>query len=202
MKVNGVNSSYATLAQRRLRESTGTTPPNPVPQAPSGLKVISFKGGNKEQAIMIGVEVPPYNKSGGVATVMQDFRALRIKDTDPLVTDKMKNSFDFYKQDNKVLVDPIYNGFITYDKEGIIKSIEVPRIPQGLPEDSPFKKYEGRYFQTTSDRFRKYATVEEFFKNEGLSVGSINGSGVKGNVFILDPIIENRSFFSCLYVYK
>ena len=155
----------------------------------SGISFISFKGGNKEQAIMFGVEVPPYNKSGGVATVMQDFRALRISDKDPLVTNAMKNSFDFYKQKNKVLVDPVYNGFKVYDStNGIIKSVEVPKIPTGLPADSPFKKYEGKYFQTTSDKFQDYSSVEEFFKKEKLEVGNINNNGVKGNVFILDDV--------------
>ena len=117
---------------------------------------------------MYGVEVPPYNKSGGVATVMQDFRALRISDRDPLVTDAMKNRIEFYLQSNKAFADPIYNGFITYDSDGIIKSVEVPRIPKGLPADSPFKKYEGRYFQTTNENFHKYETVEEFFQKENL----------------------------------
>ena len=154
----------------------------------SGVSYISFKGGNKEQALMFGVEVPPYNKAGGVATVMQDFRALRISDKDPFVTNQMKNSFDFYKQKNKVLVDPVYNGFISYDKNGIIKSVEVPRIPTGLPADSPLKKYEGRYFQTTCDNFQQYSSVEEFFKKENPQIATVVDDGVKGNIFILDDV--------------
>lgn len=151
--------------------------------------IVSFRGGDKSQAIMFGVEVPPYNKSGGVATVMQDFRALRISDKDPAVTNQMKNEFGFYKQKNKVLVDPFYNGFISYDeKTGITKNVEVPKIPTGLPADSPFKKYEGRYFQTSNDKFQDYLSVGDFFKNEKLEVAHIKDKGIKGNVFILEDV--------------
>lgn len=155
---------------------------------PRNITSITFKSGNKNQVIMFGVEVPPYNKSGGVATVMQDFRALRISDSDPIVTNEMKNKFDFYNQKNKILVDPLYNGFVSYDSNGIIKNIEIPKIPTGLPDDSPFKKYEGRYFQTTNDKLQKYETIEDFFKNENLSVANIKDKGVAGNVFILDDV--------------
>lgn len=194
MKINAISADYSAIkAGANVRAKKGVTSPQPNPAGvPQGMSMISFRGGDKGQAIMIGVEVPPYNKAGGVATVMQDFRALRIRDTDPEVTNEMKNSFAFYKQDNKVLVDPFYNGFKTYDKDGIVKGLEVPKIPSGLPDDSPFKKYEGRYFQTTSDKLQKYSTLEEFFKNEKLEIGNINGKGVKGNIFILEPIVEKK----------
>jgi len=182
--INGTNRANSRVLSRQSRVN-GTS----NVEKPACLSVISFKGGNKSQAIMIGVEVPPYNKSGGVATVMQDFRALRINDTDPEVTDKMKNSFEFYKQDNKVLCDPVYNCFKTYDEKGFIKNIEVPRVPTGLPADSPFKKYEGMYFQTTNEKLNKYSSIKEFFEKEkDLQVANINGNGVKGNIFILEEI--------------
>lgn len=193
MKVNSVNPSYFVLNLRRMKEATNPIAQEPVPvTTPSSLSFITFRAGNKEQALMIGVEVPPYNKSGGVATVMQDFRALRVKDSDPEVTNAMKNSFEFYKQNNKVLVDPVYNGFISYGDRGFINSVDVPTVPRGLPADHPLKKYEGMYFQTTNTNLRKYATVEDFFKNEKLEVANINGKGVKGNVFLLEQIGDKR----------
>lgn len=192
MQVNAIGFNYATPKAIRTRRAEVTPPQEPTTM-PAGLSTISFKGGNKDQVIMIGVEVPPYNKSGGVATVMQDFRALRITDSDPEVTNAIKNSFDFYKQNNKVLVDPIYNGFKNYDENGMIKSIEVPRIPKGLPDDNPFKKYEGEYFQTTNDKIGKYSSIEEFFKNEKLELGNVNGKGARGNVFILKPVGEKQT---------
>lgn len=194
MKVTAVNQSYYATSIRKLRQTTSPITQEPITtSAPPAISFITFRAGNKNQAIMLGVEVPPYNKSGGVATVMQDFRALRISETDPEVTNTMKNSFDFYKQNNKAFVDPVYNGFISYGEDGFIKSVEVPKVPQGLPSDHPLKKYEGRYFQTTSDKFRKYNTIEDFFKNEKLEVANINGKGVKGNIFILDQVGEKRT---------
>lgn len=186
MKVGAISVGYS-LGNAKLGINSKNHSANLV-TSHNGITSISFKGGNVCQVIMYGVEVPPYNKSGGVATVMQDFRALRISDKDPLVTDEMKNKIEFYLQSNKAVADPFYNGFITYDSNGIIKSVEVPRIPKDLPADSPFKKYEGRYFQTTNNNFHKYETVEEFFKKENLSVANIKDKGIKGNVFILEDV--------------
>lgn len=186
MKINAIGVDYRLYSTKNLRRESDVTN---IPIQSTQITGISFKGGNKNQAIMYGVEVPPYNKAGGVATVMQDFRALRISDNDPIVTNEMKNSYEFYMQKNKVLVDPVYNGFISYNPEnGMIKDVEVPRIPTGLPADSPLKKYEGKYFQTTSENFHKYNSVEEFIKTEKLEVANIKNKGVKGNVFILDDV--------------
>ncbi|MBO5739357.1 hypothetical protein J6R97_08470 [bacterium] len=194
MRISAVNSNYATNKLRNSKETTSVQ--NPIEtnsKSPANLAFISFKSGNKSQVVMIGVEVPPYNKSGGVATVMQDFRALRINESDPQVTNEIKNSFDFYKQANKVLVDPFNNGHKVYQSNGFIKEIKVPTIPEGLPEDSPFKKYEGRYFQTTNNQFQNYNEIKDFFaKEKNLSVAQISNSGVKGNVFILDKISDKK----------
>ena len=193
MKVNAINQTQFVSNSRRIKETTNSITSQSIKtMSPSGVSFITFRAGNKEQAIMLGVEVPPYNKSGGVATVMQDFRALRIKDSDPEVTNAMKNSFEFYKQNNKVLVDPVYNGFVSYGEDGFIKSVEVPKVPRGLANDHPLKKYEGMYFQTTNENLKKYTTLEDFFKNEKLEVANINGKGVKGNVFILEQIGDKR----------
>lgn len=155
----------------------------------NAVAFINFKGGNKEQVIMFGVEIPPYNKAGGVATVMQDFRALRVSENDPLVTNEMKNSFEFYAQKNKVLVDPIYNGKITYNPDnGIVEKVEVPKVPSGLEDGNPFKKYEGKYFQTTNGNLNNYTDIKDFFEKENLDVGRVEKSGIKGNVFILEEI--------------
>ena len=191
MKINSICPSYGTQNANKL------TRPNRVQKKDfgynSGYSVISFGKGNKNQAIMYGVEVPPYNKAGGVATVMQDFRALRISDSDPVVTNAMKNSYDFYNQSNKVIVDPIYNGFITYDKDGLIKNVEIPKIPAGLPDDNPLKKYEGHYFQTTNENISKYKSIDDFIKNEKLEIANIKDKGVKGNVFILDDVTGHET---------
>ena len=187
MRISPISSSYRFKAEKTEQKNKNALSRYDV--ADSGLTFVNFRGGNKNQVLMYGVEIPPYNKTGGVATVMQDFRALRISEDDPIVTNEMKNAFDFYKQKNKVLVDPIYNGFVSYNKEnGLIKDVEVPRIPTGLPEDHPLKKYEGQYFQTTNDKFYKYNSVEDFFKNEKLEVANIKDKGVKGNIFILDDV--------------
>ncbi|MBR6126075.1 hypothetical protein IKQ21_00150, partial [bacterium] len=187
MKIDAVSLGYNLKSNTNSLKTSNVSGQTSILK--SNISAISFMGGNKNQVIMYGVEVPPYNKSGGVATVMQDFRALRISDKDPIVTNQMKNSFDFYKQKNKVLVDPFYNGFVSYDPEnGMIKNVEVPKVPKGLPADHPLKKYEGRYFQTTSDKLCKYSSVEDFFKNEDLQVANIKDKGIKGNIFILEDV--------------
>ena len=57
MRINAV-SSYSTMKQRKLRETTTpiTTPVETTPQAPTGMAMISFKSGNKSQVMMLGVE--------------------------------------------------------------------------------------------------------------------------------------------------
>ncbi len=185
MKINPIGADYS----RRINSSVSNVNARQIPILRSGNTVINFRGGNKEQVIMFGVEIPPYNKAGGVATVMQDFRALRVSERDPLVTNEMKNSFEFYAQKNKVLVDPIYNGKITYNPEnGLVEKVDVPKIPSGLDEKSPFKKYEGKYFQTTNGNLNNYTDIKEFFEKENLDVGRIEKSGIKGNIFILEEI--------------
>ena len=186
MKIYAINADY----QARNTYGNYKIKPNIINNSFNNIAKISFKGGNKNQVIMYVAETKPYFQAGGVATVMEDLRALRVSDTDPEITNDFKKSHDFFKQPNKAIVDPFYNGQIIYDtKKGIAQSVEVPRIPKGLPADSPLKKYEGKYFMTNVQTFQKYLNAEEFFKNEDIiKADGKRNLNINGNIWILEDV--------------
>ena len=173
MKINAVSSVNNLSSANRIVRTKKVEYKEHVNEVYS---VISFKGGNKNQAILFMAESEPYFKTGGVATVMTDARSWRISDNDPYVVKDavsapsgkpyiIHNSDEYWAQKNKALVDHIYNGKIVYDKEtGLQTKTIVDRIPQGLPDDSSFKKYEGKLFLTTDTNYQKYDSAREFFE--------------------------------------
>ncbi len=176
MKINAVdvnNSALQKFSYRlKVKESADS----------SKLQMISFKAGNKNQAILFVAETKPYFQAGGVATVMEDLRGLRVAENDPVITQDFKRTHDFYAQKNKAIVDSFYNGQVIYDtKTGLPKEVIVPKIPAGLPDESPFKKYEGKYFMTNNQDFTKYKDAKEFFEKEG-------GQALNKNIWILEDV--------------
>ena len=147
----------------------------------SGMSLISFRGGNKEQAILFVAETKPYFQAGGVATVMEDLRGLRVSDKDPYIDNNFKLTHEFYAQKNKAIVDSFYNGQLIYDTEnGILEKVEVPKVPEGLPAEHPLKKYEGKYFMTNNDKFQTYTSPKEFFEKESVNLNK--------NIWILEDV--------------
>ncbi len=189
MKVSAINPAYSNIAQARQIKRVAEPETKPA----IGFTSISFKGGNPEQMGIWGAELPPYNKVGGVATVGEDFRALRVSENDPIVDSKFKQSFDYYRQKNKFNANPIYNSSLIYEN-GILKSLEVAKIPTGLPEDSTFKPYEGKYFMTNNGNFRKYRTPKEFFENEDKIIKATGKPNLilDRNVFILEDVTGEK----------
>lgn len=179
MQINAISPAY--VANRQINSIKRKHFDTPYDKK-SGYSVISFKGGNKEQAILFVAETKPYFQAGGVATVMEDLRGLRISENDPYIDDDFKRTHEFYAQKNKAIVDSFYNGQLIYDtKTGILKNAVVPKIPEGLPEDSPFKKYEGKYFMTNDEDFHKYTNLLDFFNEK-------KNNKVNKGVWILEDV--------------
>ena len=165
MKIASISPAYSTNLQKqnKLRQKPVVNmTENPL--LTNGISVISFKGGNKDQVIYWGMELRPYNKKGGISTVLDDHRRLKAGDNSVIPN---KNSIDYWKQPDKVFVDPFFNGMELYDyNTGLMQEAFIEKIPEGLKADSAFKQFEGEYFTTNDPNFKKYANALDFFNNE------------------------------------
>ena len=141
------------------------------PESASNISVIAFRGGNKNQALFYGVEVRPYFAKGGVSTIFQDMRNLKISENAPSFnTEDAQKTKEYWNQTDKVFVSPVYNGKEVYDYDtGTIKQVKLDKIPDNLPENSPFAKYKGKYFMTNSPKYKEYTASEGFFAKENLN---------------------------------
>ena len=105
--------------------------------------VINFKGGNKEHVLHVAGEAKPYFQKGGVATVINDYLTLNNASAD--------------KHGRTVVVTPFYNGLITYaepkaNSSDLLKiSVELPRVPDNLPDGHPFKDKVGQPLYVKKD---------------------------------------------------
>lgn len=152
------------------------------PESASNISVIAFRGGNKNQALFYGVEVRPYFAKGGVSTIFQDMRNLKISENAPSFnTEDAQKTKEYWNQTDKVFVSPVYNGKEVYDYDtGTIKQVKLDKIPDNLPENSPFAKYKGKYFMTNSPKYKEYTASEGFFAKENLKLDK--------DIFILDDV--------------
>ncbi len=166
MQINAINPLYSTntisrnkkISPQKVHDISGDTANF------NNFAVISFKGGNKDQVIYWGMELRPYNKKGGISTVLDDHRGLKAGESSVI---PKKKSIDYWKQPDKVFVDPFFNGMEMYDYEtGLMQEAFVEKIPEGLKADSAFKQFEGEYFTTNDPNFKKYANALDFFNNE------------------------------------
>ncbi len=130
MKINAIGTDYSVVKTRQAGNNIQKQ--NNIPK---GMSVISFKGGNKEHVLHVVAECKPFNQAGGVATVVQDYQRLN----NASATDKGKSVF----------VTPFYNGVVKYecadnaaDFQKI--SVEIPRVPNDLPEGHPLKNKAGQ----------------------------------------------------------
>ena len=191
MKINAVGSSHL-IINHKIREITPQTfPTDTTQQVPTSAVQISFMAGNKAQAIEWCVENKPYFQNGGVATAISDRRTLRVSEADPIITEARKKNIMKEPLSSKAFAMPLYNGSLKYEKEnGILKSVEVPKIPAGLPKESPFKKYEGKYCLINHPKFHNYVDELEFFTKEG-GKNPITGADnlkLNGNIFIMEEV--------------
>ena len=144
MKINAISADYSALKANRaglkgarVKETT-QTPQN----VPNGMSVISFRGGNKDHVLHVVAECKPFNQAGGVATVVQDYQQL--------------NNASATEKGKAVFVTPFYNGLVKYECADDAKdfqkvSVELPRVPEGLPEGHPLKNKVGQPVYISAD---------------------------------------------------
>ncbi len=162
MKIDAIGVSYNLQSTKNLKINQ----PKNLYSPPVSIKTISFRGGNKEQVIYWGMELRPYSALGGISTVLRDHRGLKASEG-AVIPDGGEKNIEYWRQPDKVFVDPLYNGVEVYDyNTGLMQEARVGKIPAGLKEDSAFKKYEGMLFYTSDKKFKTYANELEFFNNE------------------------------------
>ncbi len=150
MKINAISTDYSALKASNARRVKANYPEPQDLNVPQGMSVISFKGGNKNHVLHVVAECKPFNQAGGVATVVQDYQRLNNASS----SDKGK----------AVFVTPFYNGLVKYecadDAADFQKiSVDIPRVPEGLPEGHPLKNKVGQPVYIKADLSK--TTVKE-----------------------------------------
>ncbi len=134
MRINAINPANVTSAMARrakdVPETEGIT-------KPEGFSIISFRGGNKGDVLHVVAECKPFNQAGGVATVVEDYKKL--------------NNISPTEKGRTVLVTPYYNGIVKYDSNWIRQSVELPKVPEGLPDGHILKGKEGQPIYVKAD---------------------------------------------------
>ena len=157
MRINAIGADYAVRNVRNVKRANVETPETNAPNVLNGMTMISFRGGNKDHVLHVVAECKPFNQAGDVATVVQDYQKLN----NASATDKGK----------AVFVTPFYNGLVKYEcadgAGGFQKiSVDIPRVPEGLPANHPFKGKEGQpiYIHGASNDLSK-TTVKEVLES-------------------------------------
>lgn len=142
MQISAIGVNYGSGYAERIKKKDSVTFPKEN-YLGNKFAVINFKGGNKEHVLHVVGEAKPYFQKGGVATVINDYLSL--------------NNASATEKGKAVVVAPYYNGLIKYaepdkDSADLLKiSVELPRIPEGLPDGHPFKDKVGQPFYTKKD---------------------------------------------------
>ena len=141
MQISAIGVTHlSAYPQKRLNRNVTSPTADYLKNSPM---VISFKGGNKEHVLHVAGEAKPYFQKGGVATVINDYLTL--------------NNASSTEVGKAVVVTPYYNGLIKYaapdeKADDLFKvSVELPRVPEGLPEGHPFKDKVGQPIYTKKD---------------------------------------------------
>ena len=181
MQISAIGVNH--LSARSLQEGAKQYLISPMAvSTPNMPKVISFRGGDKGQIYGLYPEIGPFWQAGGVATRAKDDASLRISENDRVFDKAYMESAEFLNQPNKVAVFPMYNCQRVYNtKNGIQVGVKVPQIPYNLPNNSPFKKFEGKFFFTNVASFQNYLNPEEFFEKEPKLI-------LGRNVFIVEDV--------------
>lgn len=135
MKVNAVNG-YGFSAVKNAQKNFAKLN-QPEEAGKEGVSVISFRGGNPGDVLHVVGECPPLNKTGGVGTVVDDYKKL--------------HNISASEKGRSVFVTPYYNGVVEYAKDtnpkatGLMKTgVKVATVPEGLPSNHPLRGKEGQ----------------------------------------------------------
>lgn len=135
MEISAINSVRPAYGYSVLKKKNPISGDNSV--SFNNIKVLSFKAGNPNHVLHICGEMKPFATSGGVATVVEDY--------------KVHNVASATESGKKTFVAPYYNGKVTYDKSGNKKGVQICRVPHNLPEGHPLKGKEGQPIQINVD---------------------------------------------------
>lgn len=154
MKVNAVSPSYyAGISKPGLKINNN---PEPAETPKTGNSVISFKGGNPKHLFHQISELTLFGLgSGGVGTVGNDL-FYNIDDFDRVV-----ENIPLYNQDVEWVkdVDPDTGKLRGIKEDGV----KLRRIPNNLPDNHPFKQYEGAAF-VTNRTIGKNVAIDKFLE--------------------------------------
>ena len=165
MQINAIGTDFRAKIDSNEQIVTSKT----AKLKPSGYSTIAFKGGNEKHLFHQISELSIFGQgAGGVGTVGNDL-FFNIKDFDRVVENI-----------------PLYNQEVLYvkdlDKDGNLKGIKqdgvkLRRIPKNLPQNHPFKAYEGCVFTTPLSLGKDVDLVTELAKPKNA-----------GKIFILDEL--------------
>lgn len=151
MKVDAIGKNYATKNAVRVNNSAGLCEES----KPIQYTKITFKGGNNGHVLHVVAECKPFNQAGGVATVVEDYKRL--------------NNVSATEKGQAVFVTPFYNGLVKYSSaegtNGLQKeSVDLPRVPNNLPEGHPLKGKEGQPLYIKADLSKN--NLEDILKSK------------------------------------
>ena len=111
-----------------------------------GYSAIAFKGGNERHLLQQFSELALIGQSGGgVGTVGNDFFFFPLSHNNIQDYDRIIENIPLYNQEVVYVHDVDKDGkLIGVKRDGV----KLRRIPTGLPENHPFKAYEGSVFTT------------------------------------------------------
>ena len=169
MKVSSVGIDYAnhnvTLACNKPKG-------NFIAEASVNNSMISFKSGNPKHLFHQLSELTIFGQgAGGVGTVGNDL-FFNIKDFDKVI-----ENIPLYNQDI-VYVKDLKDGKTAGIKQDGVK---LRRIPKDLPQNHPFKEYEGQIFTTPLQITKDMSLADELAKPQNFN-----------KVFILDEVATSK----------
>ena len=140
---------------------------------------IAFKGGNERHLFHQISEMSLFKQTkGGVATVGNDLFFFPLSHNDIVDFDRVIENIPLYNQEVLYVKELDDKGNVIGVKQD---GVQVRKIPTGLPENHPFKQYEGQVFTTPLKIDKTTNLVEELAKPENYN-----------KVFIVD-LVGNKT---------
>ena len=178
MLINAISPVSSTNNRIRGRMNEKVLQVN-MPIRNSKAYTIAFKGGNERHLFHQISEMTIFKQTkGGVATVGNDLFFFPLSHDDIKDFDRVIENMPLYNQEVVYVKDKDKQGNIVGVKQDGVK---LRRIPKGLPDDHPFKAYEGEVFTTPLKIDKTTNLVEELAKPENYN-----------KVFIVDLVGETK----------
>ena len=147
MQINAIGTDYsAGIAAKSINSTAALNNRISHRGSPTGYSALAFKGGNEKHLFHQISEMTLLGQAGGgVGTVGNDLFFFPLSHNDIKDFDKVIENIPLYNQEVVYAQDIDKDGKIIGVKQDGVK---LRRIPTGLPENHPFKPYEGEVFTT------------------------------------------------------